>query len=99
MTNSNIILLKTCAAKYLWWMTPDEALKHPDRIVIQVMNLGDFADVTAVLDTFGEEKARELLIHAEAGQFYPRSWHYWHYRLGISDAGCVPPMPVRRVCR
>jgi len=99
MTDSNIILLKTCAAKYLWWVTPDEALKRPERIVIQVMNLGDFEDVNAVLDSFGEEKARELLMHAEAGQFYPRSWHYWHYRLGVSEVDCVPPMPIRRVCR
>jgi hypothetical protein len=26
MTDSEIILLKTLAAKYLWWMMPDKAL-------------------------------------------------------------------------
>ena len=98
MTDSEIILFKTLAAKYLWWMTPDEALKRPERIVIQVMNLGDFADVTAVLDAVGEDQAREFLTRAEAGQFSPRSWHYWHYRLGLAETGGVPPMPTRRVC-
>jgi hypothetical protein len=41
MTDSEIILFKTLAAKYLWWIMPDEVLKRPERIVIQVMNLGD----------------------------------------------------------
>ena len=50
ITDSEIIFFKTLAAKYLWWMLPDEALKRPERIVIHVMNLGDFADVTTVLD-------------------------------------------------
>jgi len=98
MTDSEIILFKTLAAKYLWWMMPDEALKRPERIVIQVMNLGDFADVTAVLDAVGEDQARDFLTRAEAGQFSPRSWYYWHYRLGLAEAGGVPPMPTRRVC-
>ena len=98
MTDSGNILFKTLAARYLWWMMPDEALKRPERIVVQVMNLGDFADVTAVLDAVGEDQARELLTHAEAGQFSPRSWHYWHYRLGLAEPDCLPPMPTRRVC-
>jgi len=90
-------LLKTLAAKYIWWMTPDEALKRPERVVIQVMNIGDFGDVTEVIDAVGEEAATELLIHSEAGQFSPRSWHYWHYRLGLAEPGHVPPLPVRRI--
>ena len=74
MTNAANEILKKSSSKYIWWQTPDEALKRPDRVVIQVMNIGDFNDVTAVLETVGEEYARELLIHAEAGQFSPRSW-------------------------
>jgi hypothetical protein len=98
MTNYDKTLLKVLAAKYLWWMTPDEALKRPERIVAQVMNIGDFADVAAVLNVVGEEQARDIVMHGEAGQFSPRSWHYWHYRLGLSEPGCVPPLPERRVC-
>ncbi|MCX6983477.1 MAG: hypothetical protein NT118_01825 [Lentisphaerae bacterium] len=98
MTDSEITFFKTLAARYLWWMTPDEALQHPGRIIIQVMNLGDFADASAALETVGEDTARELLTHAEAGQFTPRSWHYWHYRLGLAETGGMPPMPPRMVC-
>jgi hypothetical protein len=98
MTDSENIFFKTLAAKYLWWVMPDEAIKRPERIVVQVMNLGDFADVTDVMDVVGEDQIREFLVHAEAGQFSPRSWHYWHYRLGLAEPGGVPPMPLRRVC-
>jgi hypothetical protein len=98
MTDSENILFTTLAAKYLWWMRPDEAIERPERIVIQIMNLGDFEDVTAVLEAVGEDQAREFLTHAEAGQFSPRSWHYWYYRLGLAEIGSVPPMPTRRVC-
>jgi len=87
MTDSEIILFKTLAAKYLWWMLPDEALKRPERIAIQVMNLGDFADGTAVLDAVGEDQAREFLTHAEAGQFSPRSWHSGIIDWGLPNQG------------
>ena len=89
--------LRMLAEKYLWWMTPDEALKRPGRILVQVMNIGDFDDVSLLLECIGEEQARHLLQHAEAGQFSPRSWHYWHYRLGLAEPGAVPPLPARRI--
>ena len=47
--------VKSLAAKYLWWMKSDEALKRLERIVIQVMNIGVFSDVVTVLDSVGEE--------------------------------------------
>ena len=48
-----------------------------------VINIGDFADAAAVIDAVGEEQARELLTHAEAGQFSLRSWHF----IGTIDWG------------
>lgn len=39
MTASEKTFLKSLAAIYLWWMTPEEALKRPERIAIQVMNI------------------------------------------------------------
>ena len=97
MINGNNSLFKTLAAKYIWWMKPEDALKRPERVVIQVMDIGDFADAAAVIDAVGEEQARDLLTNAEAGQFSPRSWHYWHYRLGLAEVGHVAPLPKRRV--
>jgi hypothetical protein len=90
-------LLKRLSAKYIWWKTPEQAMRHPMRIVAQVMNIGDYNDVRELTAKVGEECLREVLIHAEIGQFNERSWAYWHYRLGLAQAGHVPPMPQRRV--
>ena len=89
--------LKPFAERYIWWMTPDEAVKMPDRVVAQVMNIGDWDDTQALLRLVGEDYFREVLQHAEIGQFNARSWHYWHYRLGVAAHGQVPPMPTRRL--
>ena len=68
----------------------------PDRVIAQVMNMGDYADVQALAAQVGDTVLREVLTHAEAGQFNERSWAYWHYRLGLSDVDQIPALPVRR---
>ena len=90
-------MLKTFARKYIWWKTPEEAVAQPQRIVAQVMDMGDYDDVQSLVHETGTAYLREVLTHAEAGQFNARSWMYWHYRLGLSDPGKVPALPERRV--
>jgi hypothetical protein len=89
--------LRRWATKYVWWKAPDEALVHPDRIVAQIMNIGDYDDVRALFKLVDEEYLRAVLQGAEAGEFNERSWTYWHYRLGVSEPGEVPALPQRRV--
>jgi len=88
-------LLLELARKHVWWKTPSEALEFPSRVVAQVMDRGSFDDINAIVGSYGEELLRETLRKAEAGQFTQRSWHYWHYRLGLAAPGQVPPLPVR----
>ena len=90
-------LLQRFARKYVWWKKPEEAIAHPDRIVAQVMNIGDYDDVQSLVHQADLPYLREVLMHAEAGQFDARSWTYWHYRLGLSDPGEVPALPQRRL--
>lgn len=90
-------VLQELARRYVWWKTPREALAAPSRLVAQVMDIGDYTDVQRLIATLGEDPLRQALLHAEAGQFSKRSWTYWHYRLGLARAGCVPPIPERRV--
>ena len=87
--------LKPYARKYLWWKTPEEAISMPERVIAQVMNLGDWADVQALSALVGDEVLRQVVRHAQAGQFNERSWAYWHYRLDLADLNQVPPMPKR----
>ncbi len=90
--------LKQMAARYIWWKKPEDALNYPDRIIAQVMNIGDYDDVTALAEQIGDEKLRNVLVHTEAGQLNERSWAYWHYRLGLADEPAqLPPMPRRKV--
>jgi hypothetical protein len=63
-------VLRSMATRYVWWKTPDEALRYPRRIVTQVMDIGDYRDV-------------QKLAHAEAGELSEKSWIYWHLRLGL----------------
>lgn len=96
MIRVNQEALKSFARKYVWWQTPDEAISMPQRVIAQVMNIGDYSDVQALVAQVGNEVLREVLVHAEAGQFDERSWAYWHYRLGLASVDHVPALPVRR---
>jgi len=90
-------ILRQLAARYVWWKTPEEALREPRRVMAQVMNLGDFDDAQALFDAVGRDAFREALALSDAGEFNARSWHYWHYRLGLAELDGVPPLPARRV--
>lgn len=90
-------LLRQWAAKYIWWKTPEDALRAPDRIMAQVMELGDYDDVLQLVDEAGEDALSRVLQHADAGQFSPKSWAYWHYRLGLAKPLQLPEMPRRKV--
>ena len=89
--------LMELARRYIWWLTPQEAIEYPARVVAQVMNIGVFQDSARLAEAVGQEGLRTVLHQAEAGQFNARSWHYWHYRLGLAEPGQVPPLPVRRI--
>ncbi|KQY19461.1 hypothetical protein ASD32_08590 [Rhizobium sp. Root483D2] len=88
--------LMLLAQKYIWWKSPSDAADQPERVIAQVMNIGDFEDIQRLEALAGNDMLVEVLNRAEIGQFTPRSWTYWHYRLGIADIDQVPPLPSRR---
>ncbi|MGO9445208.1 MAG: hypothetical protein ACLPXB_10590 [Thiobacillaceae bacterium] len=90
-------LLLRLARRYIWWKTPEEAALMPERVIAQVMNIGDYADVQDLVDEAGIETLRSVLTHAEAGEFDERSWVYWNLRLNLADLEHIPPLPVRHV--
>ena len=88
-------LLRKLARKYVWWLPPSEAAARPHLVAGQVMNLGDYDDVRALEAALGRDRLAETLRGAGAGRFSPRSWNYWHYRLGLAAPGRVPALPRR----
>lgn len=97
MTQPDREMLKRFAARYIWWKTPEEAMEMPERIVAQVMDIGDFDDVRELAEAVGDEYLRRVIANAEAGMFSGKSWAYWHYRLGLAKAGETIATRERRV--
>ena len=88
--------LERVSPAYIWWKTPDEALRYPDRLIAQIMDIGTFEDARELERLVGMDRLRAVIGRAEAGWLRPRSWSYWHYRLGLVEPGdALPPMPKR----
>lgn len=88
-------LLKHFSTKYIWWKSVKESMFMPERVIAQVMNIGDYTDVQELSDQIGDTVLQEVLTNAQAGQFNERSWTYWHYRLELVHVDEVPPLPER----
>lgn len=90
-------VLKPFAKKYIWWKSPKDSLETPERVAAQVMDIGTFEDIKKMVSLVGEKFLRQVLKHAEVGWFNERSWHFWHYRLGMAKPIEVPPMKQRKL--
>ena len=90
-------MLRRFARKYIWWKTLDEAVKLPERVIAQVMDIGDYDDMLALAKQVGDDVPRKVITQAEIGQFSARSWHYWHYRLDLAEIDEVPPLPLQKL--
>lgn len=88
-------MLRRLARKYVWWLSVEEALRRPELVIAQTMELGDFRDTVELERSLGREALVETLRHAASGRFSGPSWTYWHYRLGLARPGRVPGLPKR----
>lgn len=94
---SNHGFSRTDGPRYIWWKTLEAALHYPDRLIVQVMDMGTFEDMRALVLVIREDRLTDILRHADPGWFRPQSWAYWHYRLQRVDAGTVlPSLPQRK---
>jgi hypothetical protein len=54
--------LKRLAARYVWWLTPDELLaQRSNRLLLQIMRYATFDDAWAALEHFGADAFRDAL--------------------------------------
>jgi hypothetical protein len=82
------------ASRVVWWEPPSRVVARETDFLCRVMVLGTWEDANQVEDLYGPARLRIALAHAPAGVFDPRSWHYWHHRLGLGPAS---PLPARRI--
>lgn len=85
--------VRRIAARVVWWDTPERAVSRLDDFLGRVMTFGTLADVNTIEAIYGTDRLRSALRAVSPGIFDIRSWHYWHLRLGLGDAG---PLPTRR---
>ncbi len=84
------------ARRYVWDRDPDDALAEADRTIRRVMDLGTIEDVFAMEEILGRPRLVDALATTPPGGLRPRSWWFWHYRLGLTEPGAdPPPMPLR----
>jgi hypothetical protein len=93
--DQELALLQPLAARLIWWQSPEQSLRHPDRVIAQVMELGDFDSVLQLRQVLGDHRLAAVLQRAQPGWFSPRSWTYWQLKLGLATSGMVPPLPQR----
>jgi hypothetical protein len=86
--------LQTIASRVCWWQPAVETLADTPLFLCRVMTFGTWEDAVLCLGRFGEEAFRSALRSAPPGLLDARSWHYWHYRLGMLP---VPALPVRAI--
>ena len=89
--------LHRLAQKYCWDLTPADADKFPDKIILRTMDFGTLEDIFILQDIFGAKSLRSVLRNAPAGSLRPRSWSFWHYRLGELFEGAPPQPPSRAI--
>lgn len=86
--------LRRIASRVVWWDTPEHVVSRLDDFLCRVMTLGNLADVNYIESFYGTGRLQAALKAAPPGVLDARSWHYWHHRLGLGNAG---PLPTRRL--
>ena len=86
--------LPAIARRVCWWQPAGETLKDTPLFLCRVMTFGTWEDASFCLDRLGKDAFRSALQSAPPGLLDPRSWHYWHHRLGVLP---VPGQPLRAI--
>lgn len=86
--------IERLARRLIWWKSPEESLRRPERVIAQVMALGTWEDIELAKREWGVDALRGVLAMPPPGVFDRRSWNYWHVIFGIAP---VPALPVRKL--
>ena len=81
------------ARRLIWFEPPAKALSDPIRLLAYAFANGTVEDMRVIRSWLDDDDLREALDKAPPGIIDPRSWNYWHLRLGREP---VPPLPARR---
>lgn len=84
--------------RYSWDLDAEEARQWPRRLLRRVMDMGTWDDILSMEQAFGHDLLVKTLVTTAIGGLRPKSWTFWHYRLGIVPPGAdCPPLPTARM--
>ena len=82
---------------YCWDMKPADALSQPMRVIRRAMDFAIWEDILEMERVIGHALLAKALSNAPMGAMRPKSWSFWHVRIGIRGPdGEIPPEPSDR---
>ncbi len=87
------LTLEQVRARMIWWQAPGLPPPSDKRLITQIMEHGNLADVQAMLEHFSRAEILDALERPLAGVFTAKSWNFWHVYFGKE----VPPLPRREL--
>lgn len=96
---NQVEVFEALSKKYIWYKTPDEALKYPRKSLAHIMalSINNDEDVELLCSIFGDIILKDVLKNAEIGEFilwnetkdFSQPWIFWHKKLGL-EIGKLP---------
>lgn len=86
--------IEALSRRILWFEPPEVALTNTNRFIAYAMRYGTHHDMELIRRYVDDNQLRDALKAAPPGVIDPRSWAYWHVKLGIFPP---PEMPVRQL--
>ena len=81
------------AEAYVWWLTPEETLRTPEKILRQILKMGTLSDYRKALELWGEQAFKDAMMTAPPGALDERSWNFWRRYFQLEEKA----FPKRRV--
>ena len=86
--------VRAVSRQVIWFEEPEQAVSDPVRFLIYAMTYATFENMEIIRQHVTDDDMRDALRNAPPGIIDPRSWSYWHLKLGQYPA---PELPVRRL--
>jgi hypothetical protein len=74
----------------VWFEKPEKAIADPVRFAAYAMTYGTHEEMKIIRQYLSDDDLREALAKVPPGIVDPRSWAYWHLKLGHYPPPALP---------
>ena len=90
----DIAPLVELASRIIWFESPEQALRDPNRFVAYAMRYASHEDMVTIRKYISDGDFTLALDQIPPGILDGRSWAYWN---AVFNRYPAPPMPLRRI--